>query len=410
MKKLTILALAAMFAVGASAQDVFKQVKKMKSTEEVEQAIKANVASMPDQEKAECYNHLARLYNKVVNDHVTKNQENAIMQKPQIPEDENFYNAAYNALMAGELAYKYDQLPNIKGKIAPKFKDLGVDLYQNTANVLNGGIFFNDKDDRATALKFFQGFVDTHDSPMFSAIPAEKKAQIEQNVSQIAYYTALYGMQLDRGMDFVNKYADIAAQDPKYKNEAETIKNTYAAKGLQTREDSIKFANETEARFNADPTNVQSLGVLSNILLGLGENDRFFAACQKYIDAKPEDHIGYLFRGQISLRYCKTRQQYQEVIADLEKADNIKPDDPSIKSFLGLAHAGIAEVAEESAGGKSGIIPRAAKTQIKPVWNKALEYLNKAKELDKDGANERYYKSTIDRINYTLENYYKGIE
>lgn len=406
MKKLTILALAAMFAVGASAQDVFKQVKKMKTTEEVEQAIKANVASMPDQEKAECYNHLARLYNKVVNDHVTKNQENMVMQKPQIPEDENFYNAAYNALVAGELAYKYDQLPNIKGKVAPKFKDLGKDLFQNCANVLNGGIFFNDKDDRATALKFFQGFVDTHNSPMFDVVDAQLKAPLEQNVAQIAYYTALYGMQLDKGMDFVNKYADIAAKDSKYAADAETLKNTYAAKGLQTHEDSVAYADKIEAAYNADPTNIQNFQMLAQMRLALNEADKFYAVCQKRIDAMPNDHIAYYFRGQIR---CLLRD-YANALPDLEKANELKPDDAGINAFIGQCWIGRAEEAENRAAGKSGIIPRTAKTQIKPVWDKALSYLNKAKELDTDGSNERHYKSKIQTVQYNLETYYKGIE
>ena len=406
MKKLTILALAALFAVGASAQDVFKQVKKMKTTEEVEQAIKANVASMPDQEKAECYNHLARLYNKVVNDHVTKNQENMVMQKPQIPEDENFYNAAYNALVAGELAYKYDQLPNIKGKVAPKFKDLGKDLFQNCANVLNGGIFFNDKDDRATALKFFQGFVDTHNSPMFDVVDAQLKAPLEQNVAQIAYYTALYGMQLDKGMDFVNKYADIAAKDSKYAADAETLKNTYAAKGLQTHEDSVAYADKIEAAYNADPTNIQNFQMLAQMRLALNEADKFYAVCQKRIDAMPNDHIAYYFRGQIR---CLLRD-YANALPDLEKANELKPDDAGINAFIGQCWIGRAEEAENRAAGKSGIIPRTAKTQIKPVWDKALSYLNKAKELDTDGSNERHYKSKIQTVQYNLETYYKGIE
>lgn len=406
MKKLTILALAAMFAVGASAQDVFKQVKKMKTTEEVEQAIKANVASMPDQEKAECYNHLARLYNKVVNDHVTKNQENMVMQKPQIPEDENFYNAAYNALVAGELAYKYDQLPNIKGKVAPKFKDLGKDLFQNCANVLNGGIFFNDKDDRATALKFFQGFVDTHNSPMFDVVDAQLKAPLEQNVSQIAYYTALYGMQLDKGTDYVNKYADIAAKDSKYAADAETLKNTYAAKGLQTHEDSVAYADKIEAAYNADPTNIQNFQMLAQMRLALNEADKFYAVCQKRIDAMPNDHIAYYFRGQIR---CLLRD-YANALPDLEKANELKPNDAGINAFLGQCWIGRAEEAENRAAGKSGIIPRTAKTQIKPVWDKALSFLNKAKELDTDGSNERHYKSKIQTVQYNLETYYKGIE
>lgn len=408
MKKLTILALAAMFAVGASAQEVFKQVKKMKTTEEVEQAIKANLSSMPDQEKAECYNKLATMYNKVVNDHVTKNQENQIMQKPQIPEDENFYNAAYNALMAGIECYKFDQLPNLKGKVAPKFKDLGKDLFQNRANVLNGGVFYNEKQDFENAIKYFIAYIDTKDAEIFNVVPAEQKAQLDQNMASIAYYTAAFAAQLNKDVDFVNKYADIAiaSKDEKFAKDAQTLKNSVAAKGLQTHEDSVAYADKLEAMYIQDPTNVQNFQTLAMMRLGLNEADKFYDVCQKRIDAMPNDHIAYYFRGQIR---CMLRQ-WQEALPDLEKADELKPNDAGINAFIGQCWMGRAEEAEERAAGKSGIIPRTAKTQIKPVWDKALSYLRKAKELDTDGSNERNYKSKIQTAEYNLETYYKGIE
>lgn len=407
MKKLTILALAALFAVGASAQDVFKQVKKMKTTEEVEQAIKANLSSMPDQEKAECYNKLATMYNKVVNDITSKNQENMIMQKPQIPLDENFYNAAYKALEAAELAYKYDQLPNLKGKIAPKFENLGKDIFQNRANVLNGGIFFSEKNDIPTTIKYFEAFINTSNSEMFKDIPAETKANLDQNLAQIAYFTAFYGTQIDKGLDFVNKYADIAiaSKDEKYAKDAQTLKNSYAAKGLKNHEDSVAYADKLEAMYNEDPTNVQNFQTLAMIRLGLNEAEKFYAVCQKRIDAMPNDHIAYYFRGQIR---CMIHD-YANALPDLEKANELKPNDSGINAFIGQCWMGRAEEAEERAAGKSGIIPRPAKTQIKPVWDKALEFLNKAKELDADGSNERNYKSKISQVQYHLENDYNGI-
>lgn len=408
MKKLSILALAAMFAVGASAQDVFKQVKKMKTTAEIEQAIQANLATMPDQEKAECYNKLATMYNKQVNDIDAKNQENRLLQKPEIPLDETFYNAAYKALENANLCYKYDQLPNLKGKVAPKFKDLGKEVFQTRGHVLNGGIFYNDKNDTETTLKFFQAFVDSKDFPMFADVPAEQKAAYDQNLGQIAYFAAAYAAQLEKGADVVNKYADaaIASGDEKFAKEAQTLKNNYAAKGLKTHEDSVAYADKLEAMYNEDPTNVQNFQTLAMIRLGLNEAEKFYAVCQKRIDAMPNDHIAYYFRGQIR---CLIHD-YANALPDLEKADELKPNDAGINAFLGQCWMGRAEEAENRAAGKSGIIPRTAKTQIKPVWDKALSFLQKAKELDVDGSNERNYKSKISQVQYKLDNDYKGIE
>ena len=410
MKKLTVLALAALFAVGASAQDIFKQAKKIKDAAALEQLINANIGTMPDQEKAQCYELLVKLHNQKVVKEVgtmTENSLNQQMKKAEVPYDTvGLYNAAYAALAAGVECDKYDQLPNMKGKVAPKFrKSLGELLFPMRNHILNAGIYYNEKNDAANVLKYFTVFVDSKDYPMFEGVAPELQEQVNKPVTQIAYYTAAYAAQLDKGADVVNKYCAIAEQDPQYAKDAQNVRTNYAAKGLKTHEDSVAYAQKLQATYEADPTNIQTFQTLAQMLLGLNEAEKFFGICQKRIDAMPSDHIAYYFRGQIR---CLLNM-YQEALPDLEKADELKPNDAGINAFIGQCWMGRAEEAENRAAGKSGIIPAAAKSQIKPVWEKALEYLNKSKSLDTDGSNERNYKSKISQINYHLENDYKGV-
>ena len=410
MKKLMIFALSAMVAVSASAQDVFKQAKKIKDAAELAQLINAN-PSMPDQEKAQCYELLVKLYNqKVVKEGtiMTENSLNIQMKKPEVPYDTiGFYNAAYEAMAAGVLCDKYDQLPNLKGKVAPKYrKELGDLLYPMRNHLLNGGIHYNDKGDNKNVFKFFSAFVDSKDYPMFAEVDPKLQEQVNKPLPQIAFYAGAYASQLDLGADIVNKYCDIAAADPQYKKDAEGVRTQYAAKGLKTHEDSVAYAQKLEAMYEKDPTNVQTFQQLAMVQLGLNEGDKFFALCQKRIDAMPNDHLAYYFRGQIR---CMLRM-YKEALPDLEKADELKPNDAGINAMIGQSHMGLAEDAENRAAGKSGIIPVTAKGQIKPVWDKALDYLNKAKSLDTDGSNERLYKSKISQIQYHLESDYKNVQ
>lgn len=436
-----LFALSALFAVSASAQDVAKLVKKAKTIDEavqiinnggsldektkaacdkvlvglftkelktttsagaVESLISKYSTSMPEQAKGDCYKKLYDIYKqnmKPQTDIIAKNEENRILKKPEV---------AYDTLALSQNSLLAYYAASNSCKANPKMAaSLGAEAFQLRGHILNGGIFFNDQNNPAEVIKYFQAFVDSKDDAMFAAIPADQKKIYDQNIGQIAYYTALYGSQQDKGQDFVNKYADIAAAaDAKYAKDAEAIKTNYAAKGLKNHEDSVAYAAKLQAKYDAEPSNIQNFQTLAMIYLGLNEADKFYSVCQKRIDAMPNDHIAYYFRGQIR---CMLRQ-YQEALPDLEKADELKPNDAGINAFIGQCWMGRAEEAEERAAGKSGIIPRPAKTQIKPVWDKALSYLNKSKELDTDGSNERNYKSKISQVQYHLENDYKGIE
>ena len=61
MKKLTMLALAAVFSASAFAQDVYKQISKIKDYKEAYNLLQANLGSLSAEEKAKCYNALVDL-------------------------------------------------------------------------------------------------------------------------------------------------------------------------------------------------------------------------------------------------------------------------------------------------------------------------------------------------------------
>ena len=77
MKKLTMLALAAVVSASAFAQDVYKQISKIKDYKEAYNLLQANLGNLSAEDKAKCYNALVDLaYNKVVKEQctITENQ------------------------------------------------------------------------------------------------------------------------------------------------------------------------------------------------------------------------------------------------------------------------------------------------------------------------------------------------
>ena len=408
MKKLSILALTALFAVSAPAQ-VFKQVKKLKDAAQVTELINANLSSMPNEEKAQCYNYLSKLAQDVAAKEIgviTENNMNKQLGKPESPYDTFALNkAVLDAIEAAELCCKYDNMENSKGKVKPQFKDAGTTLFQYYPRIIDGAQYYMDKQDKETAFKYLTAFVDKRDSELFAAIPAEQKQGVESIIPQIAYFSAVYGVQLGKPLDDVEKYCKIAETDPKYKKEAEGLLVNYTTKGLKTKADSIAYAEKIEAQYAADPTNINVFQSLANIELALNRTENFYSICEKRIESAPNDYLAYYFRGYVK---C-TEKKWEDARPDLEKADELMPNNSAVNAMIGTCWMAKAEEGENRAAGKSGIVPFNARKVIKPFWQKALEYLNKAKEYDKDGSNAGMYDRKIQRINYLFENDYSKV-
>ena len=155
MKKLIVAAMMVLGTTSAFAgdSDALKAVLKAKTYAETEALVKQNLGQLSDDaEKAKAYNKLVDLSMKAFNDQQSIQQTNQIMKKND-PVDENAMNeGAYNALMNAIECYKYDQLPNAKGKVAPDMnnriddrimlKDL-VDRYATESDKNNQDYYVN---------------------------------------------------------------------------------------------------------------------------------------------------------------------------------------------------------------------------------------------------------------------------
>ena len=72
MKKFMTLAVASILSMSAFAQDVYKQISKIKDYNEAYNLLKSNLSNMSAEQKAKCYNKLVDLaYEKVVNEQAT---------------------------------------------------------------------------------------------------------------------------------------------------------------------------------------------------------------------------------------------------------------------------------------------------------------------------------------------------
>ena len=222
MKKLIVAAMLVLGATSAFAgdSDALKAVMKAKTYAEAEALLKQNLGQLAnDAEKAKAYNKLVDLGMKAYNDQQSIMQTNQIMKKND-PIDENAMNeGAYNALMNAIECYKYDQLPNAKGKVAPKFGGNASRVWAARVQLVNAGQTAAQNNKADEVLKYWGAFLDTDSEPLFAGIDAKQKDGEKEYIGQVALFAARYAYQA-KDVARCEKYCDIAMKSEKEAKDA----------------------------------------------------------------------------------------------------------------------------------------------------------------------------------------------
>ena len=378
MKKLTTLALAVVFSASAFAQDVYKQISKIKDYNEAYNLLKANLGSMSAEEKAKCYNALVDLaYDKVVKEQgtITENQMAEQFKTEVTPYDTiGLYNAVIQALENGVTCDEFDMQPNEKGKVKPKFRKSNSDrLYAIRYHLINAGIYYQGKDE-ALSYKNLATYVDSSEYPLF----ADKDKSKDENLTQIAYYAAR-GAYFAKDYAKAEKYADIALNDTAMAKNAMQLKLAVMQSQLKTRQDTLNYVTKLKEIYAKDESNDIILSTICSMMLSL--NDK--AGIDQLIKAKlakdPNNFTALTVQGQVYMGDKK----WDEAAQVLTKASNIQPDNIAVISSIGNCYMYKAQDEVEKATANGGrLTPEAEKTII-GIYQQAIGYLEKAKDMDK---------------------------
>jgi len=168
MKKLMFMALMAASATTVFAQeDALKNILKSNSYDAAAQLVKSNEATFNAEQKAKAYNKLVELSLAKVDKEQQIMTANATAE--QLKQDNiqpydtlGYYVALYNALDNALIVDKYDQMPNEKGKVKPKFHKANQDrLYPLRPYIISAGQEAMKKNDAKEAYKNFKMYVET---------------------------------------------------------------------------------------------------------------------------------------------------------------------------------------------------------------------------------------------------------
>ena len=365
MKKLMIAAMMVLGATSAFAgdSDALKAVLKAKTYADAKAMVEQNLGSMAnDAEKAKAYNYLVELSMKQFNDQQSIIQMNQITKKNDPVDMEAMNEGAYNALVAAQECYKYGQLPNAKGKIAAKYGNNAERVWNARIQLVSAGDDARTKNNTTLALKYWNAWFNSESSPLFNKIPAEKKA--EPYKEQVAFLGAWLSKE-NKDMAQALKYCDVAMNSDEYKKQALNIKLEVLKGDLKTHEDSLKYINNLKDLYAKDAKNEILLDNLNSMFASMRMDKEQLELLDNALAADPNNFVALADKGM----YYIAKNDADNAIKNLKKALEIKPENGAVMVYLGACLNVKASNLQDPNGRKV-------------VYQEAIKYLDKAKELD----------------------------
>ena len=369
MKKLMMMAMMLVASATAFAgdSDALKAIMKSKDYAEATQLVKQNLAQLADNaEKAKAYNHLVDLAYTIYLEQTTVKEENDLakrMGKEAKPIDEKLMNEmACNALLNAFECDKYDQLPNAKGKVAPKFAEKNaMRLWMVRNQLVNAGQDAVTNNDEALARRYWTLFVESDSYPFFGGCDREQQKPF---FGQVARYSAVFAYK-DKDMEAASRLCDIAMKDPQEYENALNLKLEILGDGLKTKEDSLNYLNNLKTLYAEHKTN-GVMEKLFNLYNMFGQKDEANKILDEALNADPNNFVPIAIKGMDILNDNPT-----EACKYLKKAYSMKEDNAMLATYLGTSYIMQAQNIEDAA-------------KKKELYTEAIKYLDKAKELDPD--------------------------
>lgn len=368
MKKFVIAAMMVLGTTSAFAgdSDALKAIKKAKTYAEAETLVKQSLGSLAnDAEKASAYNCLVDLAMKEFSDQQSIQQMNQLTKKDDPVDVDAMNNGAYNALMSALECYKYDQLPNEKGKVKPKYTSNKDRVWGARIQLVNAGQDAAQKSQDANVLKYWGAFLDTEDAPIFDDKTKEKEGEKEY-IGQVALFAAKYAYQA-KDIARCEKYCDIAMKSEKEAKDALNLKLYVMKDGLKTKADSLAYVDKLKAQLAQDADNEVVIESLSSMYGSLKMENEQLALLDGVLAKDPNNYMALANKGL----YYMQKNDADNAIKCLEKAHAVKTDQVGVLYYLGLCYNSKAANMQDAKAAKS-------------VFKQAVDALDQCKTLDPD--------------------------
>lgn len=283
-------------------------------------------------------------------------------------------------------SYKYDNMPNAKGKVEPKFNADNLQTVETCLDYYFYAGYFLSTSDKARAAEYFQKHVELPYRPILASKAEEIVNSKKDNYAQAAYFACILNYELQR-YDKVLK-----ALDGKIDAKSENAHDLYFMKA----ESALKTTNDSTAY----------LAVIQEAVENMEDNSRFcetllayyyersdaagaHAAVDKIIANRPQLANAYYMKGCVYMNidrdFAKARECFQRALA-------IDPNDPNSNGNMGFAY--INEARERRLNGDFPMLDRKVVTgdaqtakynaqleEFREYYRQARVYMEKYREL-----------------------------
>ena len=374
MKKVMLMAIALMASTMtfAGKSDALKAITKCKDYAEAAQLLQSSLAQLADNaEKAEAYNHLVDLaMAKVQNETGTIAENQLAVQMGQGKEKAydtlGLANGICNAIEAAIECNKYDQLPDAKGKVKPRFAEKNAQrVWAVRPNLVNIGQQAAANGQEANVLKFWGAFIDSAEDPFFAAQNHDAE---KEYIGQVAFFAGRYAWQA-KEIDRANKYFEVAKRDPEQKAEAFNFQLYAMRNNLKTREDSVGYVNYLKQLYETEPENDMIIDGINGMYEGMKDKAAQTAFLDAHLAKYPNSFTALANKGLLAMN----ENNAEEGAKWLRKASEAKPDNAVVWTYLGVCLNVLAANATDNATGMK-------------FFDEAIVAFDKAKELDPDRA------------------------
>lgn len=357
MKKIMMMAVAALFAASANAQtDIVKMVKKAKTYDDAMQLVNQGVTTLSNEDKGKVFTKVCDLAAKEFSSEGDKYIKKDI--NPEGFDANKVYSAARNFINSAIT------LRHIDSKATVKYID---QINKARAILLDAGQEGLDTKDYEKVLSNLGLYVDG------AEIVYDGKVEMDPNAAQIAYF-ATYGASEMNDFKNVQKYSMYALNDSVYGATSMHLLLTAMEKQVKTNEDSVKFVQTIKGYVGKYPGGKADDAVLGKIVMfyskpqHAGEVEKIL---NDAIAANPNNKMAWALKGQTELY----NMNYDAAIAANKKALEIDAKYTQVRFNLAASQKEKAMSIIDKAGGNMT-------EEAKALINEALANFNIIREQD----------------------------
>ena len=378
MKKFFFAAVMAMMAFAANAQDQVKQADKLIKEGKFGEAVEVLKPALNDgtaAQKDAAWNALSNAHYQQFAALQQIQVENQVKQT-NVPIDEALYNRSIaEALKAAIQCDVYDNEPNEKGKIKPKFRSANALRFQTARlNVINSGQYeYNNKNVEA-AFEDWALYVESAKSPLFTGIDMSK----DQYYSQVAYLAGLAAYNLKK-YDEAVKYANIAAEDTAKAADALEIIIFSRKEGAKTKEDTLAYVNTLRDLHKQQPAEQRWFNLLLDYYVQPSRAAELKAWVDEELAIDPNNKMAWALKGESDMN----AGNWDAAIEAYKKAAELDPTFVQVWFNAGVClNSKAVELKDKLSDKNTGKITTENANKVIAVLKDALGYMEKAKELD----------------------------